>query len=261
VITWVLGELDEISYNSEYIIFHHLNQLKFDYIVSEQIEILKRNVNGNATAQLIRDIDDLNIIDINKWFENIVFKVNFTDNKTDIIEWIELCMDKFVLSYLNSKIRLRTQYIATEWAKWDPMVTHSYYLNEIIIKQESSRENYKYVVRATCSKHISESICQLKTLRMHISCVDSESKWLPLMEQHESECYIIKQAQENDRLRLLKAFELDRFIEITKIEYVLRLIRLLQIEGKTNYDREINNCMYGLCIADTYRAIIDLDTD
>jgi len=66
VITWVLGELDEISYNSEYIIFHHLNQLKFDYIVSEQIEILKRNVNGNATAQLIRDIDDLNIIDINK---------------------------------------------------------------------------------------------------------------------------------------------------------------------------------------------------
>ncbi len=73
MITWVLGELDEISYNSEYIIFHHLNQLKFDYIVSKQIEILKRNVNVNATAQLIRDIDELNIIDINKWFESIVF--------------------------------------------------------------------------------------------------------------------------------------------------------------------------------------------
>jgi len=65
-IVWVLCELDEISYNSEFIIFHHKNQLKFDYIVSQQIEVLKRNVNVNATAQLIRDIDELNIIDINK---------------------------------------------------------------------------------------------------------------------------------------------------------------------------------------------------
>ena len=77
------------------------------------------------------------------------------------------------------------------------------------------------------------------------------------MEQHESECCIIKQAQENDRLRLLKAFELNRFIESTKIEFVQRLIRSFQFEVKTNYEQEINNCMYGLCIADTYRAIID----
>ena len=81
------------------------------------------------------------------------------------------------------------------------------------------------------------------------------------MEQHESECCIIKQAQENDRLRLLKAFELNRFMESTKIEYVQRLIRSFQIEVKMNYEHEINNCMYDLCIADTYRAIIDLDTD
>jgi hypothetical protein len=96
---------------------------------------------------------------------------------------------------------------------------------------------------------------------MHISCLDSENKWFSLMEQHESECCIIKQSQESDRLRLLKAFELNRFMESTKIEYVQRLIRSFQIEVKMNYEHEINNCMYDLCIADTYRAIIDLDTD
>ncbi len=67
---------------------------------------------------------------------------------------------------------------------------------------------------------------------MHISCLDSKNKWFSLMEQHESECCIIKQAQENDRLRLLKAFELNRFIESTKIEFVQRLIRSFQFEVK-----------------------------
>jgi hypothetical protein len=52
-IVWILCELDEISYNSQYIIFHLKNQAKFDYIVSQQIYILRRNVNVNATAQLI----------------------------------------------------------------------------------------------------------------------------------------------------------------------------------------------------------------
>jgi len=59
----ILCELDEISYNSQYIIFHHKNQAKFDYIVS-QLYILRRNVNVNATAQLIRDIDEMNIFDL-----------------------------------------------------------------------------------------------------------------------------------------------------------------------------------------------------
>jgi hypothetical protein len=59
--------------------------------------------------QLIRDLDDVNIVDINNWFEEIVFKVNYTDNKSDIIEWISTCMDNYILSYVNSKIRLRTQ--------------------------------------------------------------------------------------------------------------------------------------------------------
>lgn len=108
---------------------------------------------------------------------------------------------KFVLSYLNSKIRLRTQYNATEWAKWDPMITHSCYMNDIMIKQEFTHENYKYVIRA---KHISESICQLKT---HISSLECENSWFLLMEHHESECYLIKQTQDNDRLRLIITFE------------------------------------------------------
>ncbi len=47
--------------------------------------------------------------DINSWLEDIVFRVNFTDNKMDIMEWLTNCMDRYVLSYLNSKIRLRTQ--------------------------------------------------------------------------------------------------------------------------------------------------------
>jgi len=170
-------------------------------------------------------------------------------------------MDKFVLSYLNSKIRLRTQYNATEWAKWDPMITHGCYINEIMIKQEARLENYKCVFRATCSKHISESICQLKTLKTHISCLDCENSWFLLMEHHESECFIIKQSQDNGRLRLLRAFELNSFMESTKIEYVQKLIRSFQIEVKTNYEEEINNCMYSLCIADTYRAILDTDID
>jgi hypothetical protein len=46
-------------------------------------------------------MDDINIVDINKWFDEIVFKVNYTD----IIEWIATCMDNFILFYVNSKIR------------------------------------------------------------------------------------------------------------------------------------------------------------
>ncbi len=133
-IIWILCELDEIIYNSQYILFQHKNQLKYDYILAQQIEVLRHNLNSNATAQTIRDLDEINIVDINSWLEDIVFRVNFTDNKMDIMEWLTNCMDRYVLSYLNSKIRLRTQIQATEWSKWEPMVTHSMYIDDITLK-------------------------------------------------------------------------------------------------------------------------------
>jgi len=65
------------------------------------------------------------------------------------------------------------------------------------------------------------------------------------MEHHESECFLIKQTQDNDMLRLIRAFELNSSSECSKIEHVLKLI-------KANYEDEINNCMYSLCIVDIY---------
>lgn len=137
----------------------------------------------------------------------------------------------FIYYIIISKIRLRTQYNATEWANWDHIITHGCYMNEIMIKQESTLYYlyiYKYVIRATCSKHISESISQLKTLKTHISCVERENNWFLLMEHNESECFIINQTQDNDRLSLIRAFELNSFYECSKIEYVLKLIRSFQ---------------------------------
>ena len=150
-------------------------------------------------------MDDINIVDINKWFEEIVFKVNYTDNKSDIIEWIATCMDNFILFYVNSKIR---QTEAKNWAKWDYTLTHSYYLHDIMLKKENTTDKYKYVVKATCAKHISDSINQLKILKSHISSLKSENSWYLLMEHHHDECKILKQNQDSDRVRLVRAFEL-----------------------------------------------------
>ena len=179
-------------------------------MVAQQVKIVRHNLNETATSQLIRDFDEINIIDINNWFENIVFRVNFTDNKSDIIDWITNCMDSYVLSYLNSKIRLRTQFEATEWARWDHILTHSCYINDIMLKQKNKIENYKYVIRATCAKHISDSISQLKTLRTHITSLDSENSWYLLMSRRSlEECKLLKQIQESDRVRLTRAFVLN----------------------------------------------------
>jgi hypothetical protein len=108
---------------------------------------------------------------------------------------------------------------------WTNKITHSCYMNDIMIKQEFTLKNYKYVIRATCAKHISESISQLKTLNTHISCLECENSSFILMEHHENECFLIKQTQDNDRLRLIRAFELNSLIECSKIEHVLKLIR------------------------------------
>jgi hypothetical protein len=82
-----------------------------------------------------------------------------------------------------------------------------------------------------------------------------------LMEHHESDCYIIKHSQENDRLRLIRAFNLNRLFECSKIDYIINLINLFQVRRIVNYEEEISKCMHSLCIADTYRAVLELDID
>ncbi len=130
-----------------------------------------------------------------------------------------------------------------------------------MLKQNNNMENYKYIIKETCAKHISESISELKTLRSHISSLECENSWYLLMEHHESECYLIKQNQENDRSRLIKAFDLKSLFECSKIDYVINLINIFQVMRVVNYDDEISKCINSLCIADTYRAVLEIEVD
>jgi len=81
------------------------------------------------------------------------------------------------------------------------------------------------------------------------------------MEHHESECSLIKQNQENDRLRLMRAFDLNSLIVCSKIDYVINLINIFLVRRLANFDDEINNCMHSLCIADTDRVVSEIDVD
>jgi hypothetical protein len=92
-----------------------------------------------------------------------------------------------------------------------------------MLKKENTTDKYKYVVKATCAKHISDSINQLKILKSHISSLKSENIWYLLMEHHHDECKILKQNQDSDRVRLVRAFELYSLVECAKIDYVIKL--------------------------------------
>ena len=130
-----------------------------------------------------------------------------------------------------------------------------------MLKQENITERYKYVVKTTCTKHIADSINQLKIMKAHISSLQSANSWYLLMEHHTNECELLKQSQENDRLSLVGLFGLDSLIECAKIDYVIKLINLFKIKIDENYEESINNCIHSICIADTYRAVLGLDTD
>jgi hypothetical protein len=130
-----------------------------------------------------------------------------------------------------------------------------------MLKQENITERYKYVVKATCIKHIADSINQLKIMKSHISGLQSVNSWYLLMEHHINECELLKQTQENDRLSLIRLFDLDSLVECAKIDHVIKLTNLFKTKVNENYGEAIDNCIHSICISDTYRAVLGLDTD
>ena len=86
---------------------------------------------------------------------------------------------------------------------------------------------------------------------------------VPVNGHHTNECELLKQSQENDRLSLVRLFDLDldSLIECSKIDCVTKLINLFKIKVNENYEEAINNCIHSICISDTYKAVLGLDTD
>jgi hypothetical protein len=116
-------------------------------------------------------------------------------------------------------------------------------------------------VKATCSKHIADSINQLKIMKSHISSLQSVNSWYLLMEHHSNECKLLKQAQDNDRLSLIRMFDLDSLVECAKIDHVIKLTNMFKTKVSENYEEAIDNCIHSICIADTYRVVSGLDMD
>jgi hypothetical protein len=62
------------------------------------------------------------------WLDKIVYKINFTENKALIMNWLEQPLKDLKLTIINSKIRLRHQNNMSEWTIRNKNVSRHEYL-------------------------------------------------------------------------------------------------------------------------------------
>ena len=80
-----------------------------------------------SPAQTVRH--EINIYDVYKGLDKIVYKINFTENKALIMNWFAQSLKDLNLTIISSKIRLRHQSTMPERTIWDKLILliRSYY--------------------------------------------------------------------------------------------------------------------------------------
>ena len=80
-----------------------------------------------SPAQTVRH--EINIYDVYKGLDKIVYKINFTENKALIMNWFAQSLKDLNLTIISSKIRLRHQSTMPERTIWDKLLLliRSYY--------------------------------------------------------------------------------------------------------------------------------------
>jgi hypothetical protein len=167
--------------------------------------------------------NEINIFDIYMWLDKVVYKINFTENKALIMNWLIQPLKDLKLTMISSKIRYRHQCTLPEWTVWKKGLTHYEYLQNVILNQSDFSDCYKAVLRQTCFIHncnTAKYLYDLKTSKIfsingNLSDLMNEKSFI----SNE----IAKQQQHIDNL--IKAFHLVGIYEAPRMihaEYAVR---------------------------------------
>ncbi len=198
------------------------------------------------------------------WLDKIVYKINFTENKALIMNWLIQPLKDLKLTIISSKIRYRHQCTLPEWTVWKKGMTHHDYLQNVILNQSDFSDCYKAVLRQTCFIYNCNTAKYLYDLKSSkIFSINGNMSDL-MSEKSVISNEIARQQQHIDNL--IKAFHLVGIYEAPRMihaEYAVRQMETKNLIFKTfgsEAERIVQRLVIETYMGDCYREIDQLDT-
>ena len=240
-------------YSYQFRVCLHEIQMEYDIIANKHSDVLGKEVKPNELSNYYE------IYDIYLWLDKIVYKINFTENRVLIMNWLEQPLKDLKLTIISSKIRLRHQNNMPDWTVWNRNLSHQEYLQNVIKNQSDYRDCYKAVLRQTCFVHNCNTAKYLYD--MNLSKIFSRNG-------NESDLYeerkAIQDAIKNQQCHidsLVAAFHLIGVYEAPRMvhaEYALRTLEaknLLFKDYSSDAEKIIQRLVLEAYMGDCYREI------